>query len=502
MILENFMRKELKFYRCGLLLVFLALAPGYVFGQDLGSSTGLFNSSKSKAKTTPKTEPKKTTPKPKSTTAAVKKTPPKPAPKPRNTTAAAQNTTKSTSSKTAASKTDVPKSDLTKSTSKNNSTKKPSAKTQTASKQTAKTPVQNNTVIKVGQPTPKVEPLKSNSINTENDELFERSIEEGNLARDEREYAKAEAAYLRAQSLKTKDSRAIYGLGNLYSDQQRWEEAEAAYRMAIGFEPNKPDAYVALSYVLTQPIVGMDLGGRYAEAEKLARQAIALDPDNAVAYDQLGVALELSGEVGDETRNAYRKAIQLDPNFALAYAHLGRLLRRNGLNNESSAAYRTAIQMSLDVPTMIMVADVMQSQQRYLESEELLRRALRQDPKNPTALFLLGRALTTRSSFEEAEKVLKKSAEISPKSFISYALLGSLYTRREKYDDAEKYLMKAVKMISLNEKKRLAQDFEAVGDGFMRAGKNKDAARVYRQAMALDREKNSLSEKLANSQLN
>jgi superkiller protein 3 len=246
----------------------------------------------------------------------------------------------------------------------------------------------------------------------------------------------------------------------------------------------------------------MDLGGRYAEAEKLARQAIRLDPTNAVAFDQLGLALELSGEVGDETRNAYRKAIQLDPNFALAYAHLGRLLRRVGLNNESSAAYRKAIQMSADVPTMIMVADVMQSQQRYLDSEELLRRALRQDPKNPTALFLLGRALTTRSSFEEAEKVLKKSADISPKSFISYALLGSLYTRREKFDDAEKYLLKAMKLVSTNERKRLAQDFEAVGDGFARAGKNKDAARVYRQAVALDREKFSLLEKLAKTQVN
>jgi superkiller protein 3 len=291
-------------------------------------------------------------------------------------------------------------------------------------------------------------------------------------------------------------------LGNLYSDQQRWEEAEAAYRMAIEFEPNSPNAYIALSFVLTQPLVGMDLGGRYAEAEKMARQAISLDANNAVAFDQLGVALELNGEVGDETRNGYRKAIQLDPNFALAYAHLGRLLRRTGLNNESSAAYRKAIEMSQDVPTMIMVADVMQSQQRYMDSEELLRRALRQDPKNPTALFLLGRALTTRSSYEEAEKVLKKSAEISPSSFVSYSLLASLYARRDNFDDAEKYLMKAMKIVSPNENKRLAQDFEFVGDGYLRVGKNKDAARAYRQAMALDRQKVSLNEKLAKTQIN
>ena len=53
-------------------------------------------------------------------------------------------------------------------------------------------------------------------------------------------YFKAEAAYRRAQELKSKDSRAIYGLGNIYSDQQRWEEAEKAYRQAIALEPTAP----------------------------------------------------------------------------------------------------------------------------------------------------------------------------------------------------------------------------------------------------------------------
>ena len=505
------MRQNLKFYRWGLLLICLVLAPGFVRGQDLGSSSGLFNSVNSKSKKNPKTTSKKTAAKPKNTEATAKKTTPKAAVKSKNTTAATKNANKPVAAKTVTAKPAASKTDLAKKSAPKTNLKKPLPKTQTASKskQLPKTPLSNDVVITVGQATtPKTDLPKADSSpkadkpKTDYNELFEKSIEEGNQARDEREYSRAEAAYLRAQSLKTKDSRAIYGLGNLYSDQQRWEEAESAYRLAIEFEPKSPNAYIALSFVLTQPITGMDLGGRYAEAEKLARQAISLNPNNATAYDQLGVALELGGEVGDETKNLYRKAIQLDPNFALAYAHLGRLLRRNGLNNESSAAYRKAIELSTDVPTMITVADVMQSQQRYLDSEELLRRALRQDPKNPTALFLLGRALTTRGSFEEAEKVLKKSAEISPNSFVSYALLGSLYTRREKFDDAEKYLMKAMRLVSINEKKRLAQDFEAVGDGLVRAGKNKDAARVYRQAIALDREKNSLSDKLSKTQAN
>ena len=449
------MLKNLKIYKYGLIIGFLLL-PMVIFGQDLGSSNEIF------AKPKTKTTPKKTAPKPKS--AAVKKAAPKPKPAARATRA-----------KTA------PKSRVAR--------KKPQVAVADPEPPVAEP--QTNLVITVGD--------KSTG---DYDEFFERAIDEGNLARDARQYTKAEAAYLRAQSIRVKDSRAIFGLGNLYSDQQRWEEAERAYRTAIEIEPTAPEAHIALSFVLTQPIIGGNLSVRYAEAEKLARRAIEIDQQNALAYNQLGVALELGGVVSQETQTAYRKAIELEPTFALAYAHLGRLLRKNGKANESAAAYRSAIQYSIDVPTMILVADVMQSQQKYLESEQLLRRALREDERNPTALLLLGRALTVRGSYEEAEKILEKSAEVSPNSFVSYALLGSMSLRREKYDDAEKYLMKAVRVVSPNEKKRLAQEFEAVGDGFARAGKNKDAARVFRQAVALDKEKTILADKLAKAQAN
>jgi len=448
------MLKELKIYKYGLLIGFLLL-PAFAFGQDLGSSSGLFNNPKTK------TTPKKTAPKPKKTVVANKKN----VPKPKTATKRARNSNKA----------------------------KVVSEPQVAAEQTPKLPITppTNLVITVGDKT-----------TGDFDEFFERAIDEGNAARDARQYTEAEAAYLRARSLKTKDARAIYGLGNLYSDQQRWEEAERAYRAAIEIEREAPQAYIALSFVLTQPIIGVNLANRYAEAGKFARRAILIDPNNAFAYDQLGVSLELGGKVGEETQNAYRKAIELEPKFALAYAHLGRLLRKIGAADESTAAFRSAIEYSTDVPTMILVADVMQSQQRYLESERLLRRALKEDERNPTALYLLGRALTTRGSYEEAERVLEKSAEVSPNSFVSYTLLGSMSMRQEKYDDAENYLMKAARVVSPNEKKRLAQEFEAVGDGYLRAGKKEDAVRVFRQAVALDKRKKILANKLAKAQAN
>lgn len=444
-----------KKYTLGLLSLIILL-PYLINGQDLGSSTEVL-----------KTTGKKTVTRKK-----------KPVPTRRNArTTAKSNTQKKISPE------------------KENTASKNKSKTEEKNPKTPEKIVEikpsNSIVIKVGDKT-------SGDFN----ELLEKAIDEGNNQRNERNYTQAEVAYLRARSLKSDDSRAIYGLGNLYSDQGRWEKAEQAYRTAIQIDSNSADPYVALSFVLTQPIAGTNLIERYVEAEKLARRAIELEPQNAVALDQLGVALELQGNISEETQSFYQKAVKLDQTSALAYAHLGRLLRKKGLTNESSVAYTNSIQYSVDVPTMILVADVMQSQQRYLDSERLLRRALREDPKNPTALYLLGRALTTRGSYDEAETVLKKSADVSPKSFVSYMLLGSLFMRRGKLEVAESYLEEALKVVSQSERKRLAIEFETVGDGYLEAGKKQNAARAYQKAIDLDEKRADLIKKLNTAQAN
>ena len=198
--------------------------------------------------------------------------------------------------------------------------------------------------------------------------------------------------------------------------------------------------------------------------------------------------MELRGLIGAETENAYKKAIQLDNSFAPAHAHLGRLLRRRGLSKDSAAAYRKAISLATDVPTMILVAEVMQSEQRFADSEPLLRKAVNGDPKNPAALLLLGRALTAQSKYSDAEQTLRKGAVVSPNAFMPNSLLASLYWRQGKFDQAESALMQAVKYVSPLEKRQLATQFQQVGDGYKKAGLTENAARAYRQAKALQSE--------------
>ena len=328
--------------------------------------------------------------------------------------------------------------------------------------------------------------------------LYEKLIVEGNTARDDRNYAVAESAYQRARSIKPLDARVYLGLGNLYSDLQRWDDAEVSYRNALKLEPDSAVIHIALSYVLSQPIIVSNLGERYEEAERLARHATELDPHNGLAFDQLGVSMELRGQIGAETENAYRAAIRLNPAFAPPYAHLGRLLRKRGLARDSEIAYQNAVKYSTDVATMILVADVMQSEQRFAESERLLKAAIDNDPLNHTGLLLLGQALTATGKYSDAERVLRKSLDVSPSAFMSNSLLATLYLRQGKLENAENALLQALRFVSANERPRLSIQFEKVGDSYKKAGKSANAQRSYRRGVDLDSGNESVKAKLAN----
>lgn len=336
---------------------------------------------------------------------------------------------------------------------------------------------------------------KPTKTSAANDALFEELIDKGNAARDDRDYATAEAAYKRAKDLKPRDWRAVYGQGNLYADQQRWEEAEAAYRAALQIDPSNATCHIALSYVLTQPVAAPDLSDRYAEAERLARRAIQLEASNALAFDQLGVSMELRGLIGAETEGAYRRAIELDKTFAPAYAHLGRLLRRRGMVKESADSYKQAILLASDAASMIIVADIMQSELRFSESEPLLTKAIVADPKNPSALLLLGRAQTTLGKFADAEQTLKKCLAVSPASFVPNSMLATLYFRQARLDAAEGALMQALRTVSTLEKRQLSRQFSMLGEAYLKAGDAAGAQRVNKQAKMLDGENRSVAGK-------
>ena len=335
-------------------------------------------------------------------------------------------------------------------------------------------------------------------------ERVEDLLEKGNEARDARRFTDAEEAYKEILKLKPRDARAAYGLGNVYSDQQRWDDAEAAYRNSIAWAPTDADAYVALSALLVQPRAGGDNAKRFADAEMFARKSVQIDPKNAVGWDRLGVALQTRGIFNSETEHSYRRAITLDPEFAVAYAHLARTLNKVGKGPEAQPLYDKASELAKDPATLNLIAQSLQDEQLWPQSEPVLKRALELDARNPTSLFLMGKFLLAYRRYQEAEPYLKSATEMSSRAFQPFNLLGRAYLGMDRFSDAEATYERASALAAAGEKKQLAgaYGFEGVGDGYIKVRQKENAVRAYQRALELDPANSGAAQKLAKAKAN
>jgi tetratricopeptide (TPR) repeat protein len=321
-------------------------------------------------------------------------------------------------------------------------------------------------------------------------ERVEDLLDKGNTARDGRKFAEAEEAYKEVLKLKPRDARAAYGLGNIYSDQQRWDDAETAYRNSVAWAPTDADAHIALSVVLVQPRVDGDNAKRLADAETSA--------------DRLGVALQARGLANSETEHSYRRAIELDPQFAAAYAHLARVLNRMGKPADAAPLYQKAIELAKDPATLNLIAESLQGEQLWPQSEPVLKRAIELDSQNPTSLLLMGRLLIVYRRFQEAEPYLKSATEVSSRAFQPFNLLARAYLGMDRFSDAEATYERASAFAGTGEKKQLAglYGFEGVGDGYLKSNQKDKAVRAYQRALELDPNNSGAAQKLAKARQN
>ena len=97
-----------------------------------------------------------------------------------------------------------------------------------------------------------------------------------------------------------------------------WTEAQLELKELLLEFNSYPGPYINLAIVYMHE-------GHDDDAMRALKSALALDPNQPVANNQMGILLRRQGRFKD-SEQAYRRAIASDPNYLLAYYNLGVLL--------------------------------------------------------------------------------------------------------------------------------------------------------------------------------
>lgn len=172
----------------------------------------------------------------------------------------------------------------------------------------------------------------------------------------------------------------------------------------------------ALSY-FTQAWKAQEAGD-LSTAEDLFRQAVALDPNDAAAQNNLGRVLMIQKDQRpEEAEEAFRKAIELSPTLAMPHSNLGSLLLVKG-------------------------------PEHYVEAEELLLKAIALDPTLKLAYFNLLYLYRLTGRDEDLVQTAERAVQLDAHDAATNLVLASIHKKLGHPTESAKYASQARTLIN------------------------------------------------------
>ncbi|HMC13523.1 MAG TPA: tetratricopeptide repeat protein, partial [Gallionellaceae bacterium] len=138
------------------------------------------------------------------------------------------------------------------------------------------------------------------------------------------------------QAVRQKESAVYKSQGDKYFDYGKFENAAVCYRQAIAINPDFAEAFDNLGIALWQQKL-------YGEAEHCLKQAILINPGMASTHYNLGSLLREQGKLNEALRS-FGKALEIKPYFAEAHNYMGVVLKELGRLSEAVSSFRRALE--------------------------------------------------------------------------------------------------------------------------------------------------------------
>ncbi len=274
-------------------------------------------------------------------------------------------------------------------------------------------------------------------------------------------------------------------------------EAIAAYQASLDMQPGQTELYLALARLLT-------FQGHPERGLEMARQALARQPDNALAWALLGMTYDWLG-LTNQAVTYCQHAVDLDPTLPEAYAYLAEAYIDDGQWFSANDAMATA--MELDDTNVDVLRDrayVLESQGNYYGAIQAYRDAIALndklvhlylgigrnagalgnlqtaleayqdavavDPNHALALDQLGWTQLLLGDYTSARENLTAALELDPDLADAYGHLGTLYFHQRNYEDAIVEFGPAIEYAEARSRRRTvlfvvtAEEINAIGE--------------------------------------
>jgi tetratricopeptide (TPR) repeat protein len=256
-------------------------------------------------------------------------------------------------------------------------------------------------------------------------------------------FTEAAAHYQRIVSREPDNVNACIGLGSALCILGRTDEAVKALDDCITRMPNQAGLYLERG-LCRQSKRPPDL----KRAEQDYRMALAVDPGNAPAHNQLGLLYQSIGNQ-DAAMTEFKAAIEADPDMFAAYNNLG--------------------------ASLIAVGD-------YNGAISFIQQAIKKRPalRGLNLYQNLGVAFLQAGKYGRAEAAFLIEIAINPDNYQAYINLGNLYVLSKRYDNAI-YEYRRVLISDASNREALVN----LGAAYVLAGKSGRAIEPLKKAVAL-----------------
>jgi protein O-GlcNAc transferase len=220
--------------------------------------------------------------------------------------------------------------------------------------------------------------------------------------------------------------------------------------------------------------------GRLAEADRMYREILAIDPKHAGCLHLLGVMAHQTGR-NDVALRLIGRALALDPKLAEGHVNFANVLKDQGRLEQAIAHYRRALALRpTDGEVHYAIAVALQQRGELDNAARHYERALAIRPDIPEAQLNLGAIRADQGELQRAITCFEQAVALRPDYLAAQMNLGITYSRDGNLHAAAACFERAV-AIAPND----AETHKNLGMALAELGKPEKAAAHHRRAVAI-----------------